>query len=51
MLARAGVAFGRDYPRRCVVNLDEARRASLRAVLDVRRGPGMGGGAVLDPKP
>ena len=40
MLARAGVAFGRDYPRRIVVNLDEARRISLKAVLDVRRGPG-----------
>ena len=40
MLARAGVAFGRDYPRRIVVNLDEARRTSLRAVLEVRRGVG-----------
>jgi hypothetical protein len=40
MLARAGVAFGRDYPRRIITNLDEARRTSLRAVLDVRRGPG-----------
>ena len=40
MLAKAGVAFGRNYPKRIIVNLDEARRRSLQAVLEVRRGPG-----------
>jgi len=42
MLARGGVSLGRDYPRRVVTNLDEARRTSHNAVLDVRRGPGAG---------
>ena len=28
------------YPRRCIVDLDAARRDSLRAVLEVRQGPG-----------
>lgn len=37
--------FWRDYPRRIVVNLDEARRISLHAVLEVRRGPGEGLGS------
>ena len=36
-LAAAGVALGRDYPKRIVSDLEDARRKSLKAVVDVRR--------------
>ena len=36
-LARAGVALGREYPKRVLVDLEGARLKSLRAVVEVRR--------------
>ena len=36
-LAAANVALGRHYPKRIVLDLEDARRKSLKAVVDVRR--------------
>jgi len=40
MLAAASVAIGRNYPQRCIKDLDAARKLSLDAVVDIRRGLG-----------
>jgi hypothetical protein len=40
MLAAAGVALGRNYPLRCIKDLEAARKQSLDAVIQVRRGVG-----------
>ena len=37
MLSAAGVRLGADFPQRVVVDLEQARLASHKAVLDVRR--------------
>jgi hypothetical protein len=39
VLAAAGVTLGRHYPRRVLADLEGARRASLAAVVDMRRSP------------
>ena len=36
-LAAANVALGRHYPKRIILDLEDARRKSLKAVVDVRR--------------
>ena len=36
MLAAAGVAIGRNYPQRCIKDLEVARSRALKAVIDVR---------------
>lgn len=36
----AGVQLGRSYPRRVLIDLEAARRSSLAAVVEMRRGPG-----------
>ena len=40
MLASAGVALGRSYPRRVITDLEAGRKQSLDAVITVRQGVG-----------